>query len=74
MSISPSKKAEKFFLLSVHTDSKVVIIGPTKKRGGLNMRGYFTAGGFYGLVDGKYILFPGEAEYYEYMEELGEVA
>jgi len=38
------------------------------------MRGYFTAGGFYGLVDGTYILFSGEAEYYEYMEELEEVA
>ena len=38
------------------------------------MRGYFTAGGFYGLVDGKYILFPGEAEYYEYREDLGEVS
>ena len=61
-------------MLSVHVDSKVVIIRPTKKQGGLNMRGYFTAGGFYGLVDGKYILFPGEAEYYEYREELGEVA
>ena len=32
------------------------------------MRGYFTASGFYGLVDGRYILFSGESEYYEYME------
>ena len=33
------------------------------------MRGYFTATGFYGLVGGRYMLFPGEAEYYEFMEE-----
>ena len=33
------------------------------------MRGYFTAGGFYGLVDGKYLLFSNENEYYEYRRE-----
>ena len=33
------------------------------------MRGYFTGAGYYGLVDGKYILFADETEYYEYMEE-----
>ena len=38
------------------------------------MRGYVTAGGFYGLVDGRYILFAGEAEYYEYVQDRGEVA
>ena len=32
------------------------------------MRGYFTAGGFYGLVDGQYMLFSSESEYYEYLE------
>ena len=32
------------------------------------MRGYFTAVGFYGLVDGRYMLFASEAEYYEYLE------
>ena len=32
------------------------------------MRGYFTPAGFYGLVDGRYMLFASEAEYYEYME------
>ena len=32
------------------------------------MRGYFTAAGFYGLVDGRYMLFASEGEYYEYME------
>ena len=32
------------------------------------MRGYFTAAGFYGLVDGRYMLFANEADYYEYLE------
>ncbi len=35
------------------------------------MRGYFTAGGFYGLVNGRYILFAGEAEYYDYCSDCG---
>lgn len=29
------------------------------------MRGYFTASGYYGLVDGQYRLFASESEYYE---------
>lgn len=29
------------------------------------MRGYFTAGGFYGLVDGDYRLFASESDYYD---------
>ena len=33
------------------------------------MRGYFTARGFYGLVDGRYMLFADESEYYEYLED-----
>jgi len=33
------------------------------------MRGYFTANGYYGLVDGVYMLFAGEADYYEFMED-----
>lgn len=33
------------------------------------MRGYFTAGRFYGLVNGKYYLFSDESEYYEYVRE-----
>ena len=36
------------------------------------MRGYFTANGFYGLVDGTYVLFASESDYYEAMEEAGE--
>ena len=38
------------------------------------MRGYFTAGGYFGMVDGRYILFSGEAEYYEYISEREEAA
>ena len=33
------------------------------------MRGYYTNAGYYGLVDGVYILFASESDYYEAMEE-----
>ena len=33
------------------------------------MRGYFTAGGYYGLVNGKYRLFASETDYYEAVSE-----
>ncbi len=33
------------------------------------MRGYYTTTGFYGFVDGKYMLFSSESDYYEYMED-----
>ena len=33
------------------------------------MRGFFTASGYFGLVDGQYRLFASESEYYEAMEE-----
>ncbi len=29
------------------------------------MRGYFTASGYYGLLNGRYRLFASESEYYE---------
>ena len=29
------------------------------------MRGYFTASGYYGLVNGRYVLFASESDYYE---------
>lgn len=32
------------------------------------MKGYVTAGGYMGLVDGTYILFASEEEYREYLE------
>ena len=33
------------------------------------MRGYFTANGYFGLVDGRYLLFASESDYFEAMEE-----
>ena len=33
------------------------------------MKGYFTAGGYMGYVDGRYMLFASEEEYREYCEE-----
>lgn len=33
------------------------------------MKGYHTATGYMGLVEGKYILFASERDYWEYMEE-----
>ena len=32
-----------------------------------DMRGYYTHGGYYGLVSGKYMLFASESDYYDYM-------
>ena len=40
-----------------------------KEKEGITMKGYYTSAGYYGLIDGRYVLFSGEAEYYEYMEE-----
>lgn len=33
------------------------------------MKGYYTASGYMGLVEGEYILFASERDYWEYMEE-----
>ncbi len=33
------------------------------------MRGYFTANGYYGLVNGRYCLFASESEYFDLMED-----
>lgn len=33
------------------------------------MKGYSTANGYMGLVDGEYMLFASESDYREYMEE-----
>lgn len=33
------------------------------------MKGYTTASGYMGLVDGVYILFASEEDYWEYVEE-----
>lgn len=34
------------------------------------MYGYFVSSGYRGFVDGTWMLFPTESEYYEYMKEL----
>lgn len=33
------------------------------------MKGYVTDKGYMGLVEGRYILFANEREYYDYMED-----
>ncbi len=32
-----------------------------------NMNGYFTANGYYGLIDGRYVLFASESDYNDYL-------
>ena len=34
------------------------------------MKGYYVASGYMGLIDGKFILFASESEYYEYVREV----
>ena len=36
---------------------------------GANMKGYVTAAGYMGFVDGRFMLFDSEGEYTEYMRE-----
>lgn len=36
------------------------------------MRGYYTNGGYFGRVDGQYMLFACESDYFDYMERDGE--
>ena len=33
------------------------------------MRGYYTNGGYYGRVNGRYILFASESDYFDFMDE-----
>ena len=33
------------------------------------MRGYYVGSGYYGFVDGRYVLFASENDYYESMQE-----
>ena len=33
------------------------------------MRGYYTSVGYYGKVNGRYILFASESDYFEYMSD-----
>ena len=38
-------------------------------KGERTMRGYFTANGYYGLVNGRYRLFASESDYFEMVSE-----
>lgn len=38
------------------------------------MRGYFTAGGYFGLIDGEYRLFASEADYFDAVESENDAA
>ena len=40
------------------------------RRRTLDMKGYFVDGGYMGYVDGTYMLFAGEEDYFEYVEEI----
>ena len=33
------------------------------------MKGYYTGNGYYSYVDGRYVLFSSESDYYEIMED-----
>ena len=41
--------------------------GEALREGGRNMRGYYTAGGYYGRVNGRYMLFSSESDYLDYL-------
>ena len=40
-----------------------------RKKEAHTMKGYYTGNGFYGCVDGRYVLFSSESDYYECMED-----
>ena len=42
--------------------------GGRPREGGCDMRGYYTNGGYFGLVGGRYMLFASECDYYDFME------
>lgn len=43
--------------------------GSQRSRRTFHMKGYFVDGGYMGYVDGVYMLFAGEEDYFEYLEE-----
>lgn len=45
-----------------------IIIGTEKNREGYYMKGYYTGSGYCGYVDGRYVLFSSESDYYDSME------
>ena len=45
------------------------ILRKSEKRRYWQMKGYNTGDGYMGFVDGRYMLFASEADYYEYMND-----
>ena len=39
------------------------------EKGAHIMKGYYTGNGYYGYVDGHYVLFSSESDYYESVED-----
>ena len=44
------------------------------KREAIQMKGYYTGSGYFGYVDGRYVLFSSESDYYESVEADEEAA
>lgn len=50
-------------------DTVSAMIEPEKEtKGAHKMKGYYTGNGYYGYVDGRYVLFSSESDYYESVE------
>lgn len=45
-----------------------------KEQEAVMMKGYYTANGYFGLVDGSYILFSDESDYYDFMDQESDAA
>ena len=52
-----------------YLDMVSAILKPEKQREDTKMKGYYSVSGFYGLMNGRYVLFSSENDYYEAMEE-----
>ena len=50
-------------------DMFFVILCAERKKEAHSMKGYYTGNGYYGYVDGRYVLFCSESDYYEAMED-----
>ena len=45
------------------------VLQPVTEEKGASMKGYITASGYMGFVNGRFMLFDSESEYAEYMRE-----
>ena len=48
----------------------MIYLTKKKRQEDKSMKGYYVEGGYMGYVDGRYMLFAGEEDYFEYMEEM----